>query len=204
MIGIVDIDMGNLRSVSKAIWSLGLDPVLITGPSDLGQVSHCILPGVGMAGTAWGRLASTGLGPAIRSFAATGKPVLGICLGMQLLADYGDEGGGTPGLGLIAGRVSRLEVADRFRVPHVGWNTVELRRPHPLFEGVLPGRDFYFVHSYVVHATEAAVLGETDHGGRFHSVIVSGNVAGVQFHPEKSQANGLRLLENFCSWDGTC
>lgn len=204
MIGIIDIGMGNLRSVAKAIWSLGGDPVLIREPAELSAASHCILPGVGMASTALGRLRDTGLHDAIRAYAGSGRPLLGICLGMQLLAEDCEEGLRSAGLGLIPGRVSKMEALGALRVPHVGWNTVELKRRHTLFEGVLPQRDFYFVHSYVFHAALDTVFGETEHGAPFPSVVASKNVVGVQFHPEKSQSNGLRLLENFCAWDGKC
>jgi len=204
MIGIIDIDMGNLRSVAKAVWSLGLDPVMVRDPAALADTSHCILPGVGMFRTASDRLVASGLRDALRDYAFDGRPLLGICLGMQLLADDGDEGGGSPGLGVIPGRVTRLEPGGELRVPHVGWNTVALRRAHPLFAAVLPKRDFYFVHSFAFRAGGDDVLGETEHGATFTSVVARASTVGVQFHPEKSQANGLRLLESFCAWDGSC
>lgn len=206
MIAIVDIDMGNLRSVGKAIYQLGHDAKLVSRPGelDLGRATRCILPGVGSFRTASERMEQSGLGDALRAFAHSGRPILGICLGMQLLADEGEEGGGAPGLGLIPGRVTRLDAGPGTRVPHVGWNTVAVRAPHPLFADVKPGRDFYFVHSYHFRAADSVVLGETEHGIRFVSVVGHKNVIGVQFHPEKSQANGLRILERFCDWDGTC
>ncbi len=207
MIGIIDIDMGNLRSVAKAVWSLGQDFVMVREPVGLAAVSHCILPGVGQFRTASERLVASGLREALRGFAGDGRPLLGICLGMQLLADDGDEGGGSPGLGVVPGRVTKLEPGGDLRVPHVGWNTVALRRAHPVFAAVLPRRDFYFVHSFAFRAAAAdddVVLGETEHGSAFTSVVARGSVVGVQFHPEKSQKNGLALLESFCDWDGTC
>ena len=201
MIGIVDIGLCNLRSISKAIYSLGFDFELVSRPEALASASHCVLPGVGAFRTAMERLEATGMVEALRAFARSSKPVLGICLGMQLLAARGEEGGESGGLSLVPGTVKRLGPHQRFRVPHVGWNTVKLTRPHALFEGVKPQRDFYFVHSYHLHADEAdSVLAETSHGHTFVSAVARGNVVGVQFHPEKSQSNGLRLLENFCNW----
>jgi glutamine amidotransferase len=140
----------------------------------------------------------------IRAFALTGKPLLGICLGMQLLSSAGDEGGPTDGLGLVEGRVVRFENVPR--IPHVGWNEVRMQRPHPVFRKVKSGADFYFVHSYrFVCARAEDAIGLVEYGGQDHtSIVAKDNVLGFQFHPEKSQANGLRLVENFCEWDGAC
>ncbi len=206
MIALIDCALGNLRSVANALDVLGQDVCVVERPgSDAESCSHLILPGVGSYATAAMRLHERGLREWVRARAAAGTPVLGICLGMQLLSTSGDEGGGASGLDLIPGHVGRLD-GDRVpSIPHVGWNGVEWQRPHPVLRGVKTGRDFYFVHSYRYAATVPAdVLGLTECGETFPSVVARGNVLGVQFHPEKSQANGLKLLENFCDWDGTC
>jgi glutamine amidotransferase len=151
------------------------------------------------------QLQRSGLIEPLRAFVASGRPLLGICLGMQLLASVGDEDGLSEGLGLIEGRVSKLPERAVFRVPHVGWNEVSFVRPHPVFEGVTDGMDFYFVHSYqFLPASNAATLGRTHHGDSIVCAVGKHNVVGLQFHPEKSQKNGLRMLENFCDWDGAC
>ncbi len=202
MIGIVDIGLCNLRSVEKAVYSRGGDPVLVDRPEALDGIERLILPGVGSFRAASERLLASGLSDAIVRFAA-GKPVLGICLGMQLLAGWGDEHGGSAGLGLIPGRVQRLEPGGSLRVPHIGWNTVELRRAHPLFARLKPQRDFYFVHSFhLVPEVASDVVATTEHGAAFVSAVARGNVAGVQFHPEKSQVNGMRVIEAFLDWPG--
>ncbi len=202
MIGIVDIGLCNLRSVEKAVYSRGGDPVFVKGAGDLKDVEKLILPGVGSFRAAMERIHDAGLYDPIRAFAAK-KPVLGICLGMQLLGGWGDEGGGTKGLDLVPGKVTRLEPGAGLRVPHIGWNTVELTRPHALFEGIKPNRDFYFVHSFhLVPADPADVLGRTVHGPTFVSAVARGHVVGLQFHPEKSQANGIKIISSFLEWDG--
>jgi len=205
MIGIVDINMGNLRSVANAVYNLGFDPSLTKPGESLDEFSHLVLPGVGAFHTASERLREHGLNGAIRSFAASGRPVLGICLGMQLLADQGEEGALTSGLGLIPGRVIRLEPGEGRRIPHVGWNNVTLRKQHPVFTDVKPGRDFYFVHSFHFAPEDSDhICGVTEYGVNFCSVVARKNVLGLQFHPEKSQLNGMRLLEGFCRWSGEC
>lgn len=204
-VGILNLEIGNLRSVSNAIYSLGYDPVLIEDAKAFDTVNRLVIPGVGAFHTAARRLAANGLQDAVRQFADTGKPVLGLCLGMQLLADFGEEGHGSMGMGLIPGIVERLDEQRVPAVPHVGWNSVEWLRDHPVLDKVKTGVDFYFVHSYRYAAQNPDdVTGVTTYGDSFPSVIGRKNVLGFQFHPEKSQANGLRLLENFCAWDGRC
>jgi imidazole glycerol-phosphate synthase subunit HisH len=205
MIGLLDIGMGNLRSVYNAVYSLGFDIEPLDSSLRFEDISHLILPGVGSFRTAMQEIDSRGLREAIVSFAAKGCPVLGLCLGMQLLADYGEEGGGTSGLGLIPGRVLRLDLSPGLRLPHVGWNTVRIVRQHPVFEHLKNSFDCYFVHTYHLQCLNAEqALAETDYGVDFTSIAGSANVIGFQFHPEKSQASGLRMLENFCNWDGLC
>jgi len=205
MIGIVDMEMGNLRSVSNAIYSLGFDFTILRDAAGFGDVSHVIIPGVGSYTTAMGQLHKLRLVTALRDFAATGRPLMGICLGMQLLSDRGDEGGDSPGLGLIPGRVSKIPDDPVRRVPHIGWNNLEVKAPdHPVFEKIRSGVDFYFVHSYEFSADAADTYAVTDYGRPLVAIVGRRNVIGFQFHPEKSQANGLRLLENFCNWEGAC
>lgn len=203
-IGIVDAGIGNLGSLRSALYSQGWDPLLVATPDDFLEVTHLILPGVGSFAAAIERLNSSGLLEPIRAFAASGMPVLGICLGMQLLATSGSEGGEIVGLGLIPGRVDRL-AGTSVRLPHVGWNNVHQVRPHPVCEGIRDDVDFYFVHSYRFEVADVdCVLAQSSHGELFPSIVGRANVLGMQFHPEKSQVNGLRLLDNFCLWDGAC
>lgn len=208
-VGIIDIGICNLRSVEKAVHALGHDPVFVRTPAELADVERVILPGVGSFRVASEALAKADLTTALRSFAQA-KPVLGICLGMQLLASYGEEGGGADGLGLVPGRVIRLAPPSPaqgerpLRVPHVGWNTVDVVNAHPVFEGTKKGRDFYFVHSFhLVPDNAAHLVGTTEHGLSFASAVANGRAIGVQFHPEKSQAVGMSLLERFLDWDGS-
>jgi glutamine amidotransferase len=205
-IGLLKTPIGNLQSAYNALYHLGLDPVWIDENfrSD-DDLSHLIVPGVGHFGAVMAHLNERGFSDRIRSFAASGRPLLGVCVGMQVLATTGTEGGETPGLGLIDARVERLPEGNGLTLPHVGWNNVDLTVDHPVFVDIKPNRDFYFVHSYgVTTASEAHSLGTTVYGRRFASIIGRDNVLGFQFHPEKSQANGLKLLENFCFWDGRC
>lgn len=204
-IGVVDIGIGNLGSLRQAIYNLGWDPVPVSTPSDFSRISHLLLPGVGAFASAMAKLNEARLVDPIRQFVADGNPVLGICLGMQLLATEGTEGGLTPGLDLIPGRVEPIDSAIGLRIPHVGWNEAHQRRKHPILKGIRDDVDFYFVHSYRFVATdEMDVLAETEYGERFPSIVGRNNVAGAQFHPEKSQSNGMRILDNFCAWDGKC
>lgn len=205
MIGIIDVGIGNQGSIREAVYSLGYDSVPISAPEQLEELTHLILPGVGAYSHAMGQLQRSGLIEPLLDFAESGRPLLGICLGMQLLASVGDEDGPSEGLGLIKGRVSKLPERSVFRVPHVGWNEVSFARQHPVFDGVKSGMDFYFVHSYqFLPVSEAVTLGRTHHGDLIVCAVGAGNVVGLQFHPEKSQKNGLRMLENFCEWDGVC
>lgn len=205
MIAILNIGMGNLRSVENAVYQNGFDPVVVNDTKMLDDFTHLIIPGVGNFGAAMPEIERRGLRLPILDFVASGRPLLGACLGMQLMMTIGEEGGMNQGLGLIPGKVSRLQPEGRLRVPHVGWNLLEIQRPHPVFEGIKKGRDFYFVHSYATQCNSPEdVLGTTDYGGKVTAVIGRANVIGFQFHPEKSQVNGLKLIENFCLWDGKC
>jgi imidazole glycerol-phosphate synthase subunit HisH len=199
-VGIVDYQSGNVRSVSNAIEHAGGDVVLVRTPEDLSFCSHLVLPGVGAFGFCAERLRASGLMPALEHWTFTDqKPLLGICVGMQLMADGSDEQGDHPGLGWMGGRVRKLEVngRDSIRVPHVGWNEVVFREPLGVIaEGEAP--NFYFDHS---HAYDAPSLGREVgacwHGRSFSAVIRRENIVAVQFHPEKSQTAGMRLLQSF-------
>jgi glutamine amidotransferase len=204
-IGIIDVGIGNIGSLRGALHSQGWDTTTIDSPSEMLSITHLFLPGVGSFATAMQRLLSAGLVEPIRRYAAEGRPIMGICLGMQLLADIGNEGGISKGLGLIPGDVIELIKTPNLRLPHVGWNSMKVQQQHPLLNGIRTDADFYFVHSYFINVrNKADLIGATKYGLSFPSFIGRGSVAGVQFHPEKSQRNGLRLLDNFCLWDGTC
>lgn len=204
-IGIVSVGIGNLGSVHHALYRNGWDSVFVRGPDDLQGLTHLVLPGVGAYSAAMQRLNDAGLVDPIRKLAEDGLPILGICLGMQLLASEGTEGGITEGLGLIPGRVVPIVPHEGQRLPHTGWNEMHQLRKHPVLSGIRDNADFYFVHSYRFEPSEPdAALGTTEDGADFVSAVGRGNVVGFQFHPEKSQINGLRLLDNFCAWDGTC
>lgn len=198
-VGIIDYGMGNLDSVARAIEECGGRPVVTSREDDLVSASLLVLPGVGSFGTGARALQERSLDAVIiEQVQKRGVPILGLCLGMQLLAGAGTEGGDGRGLGLIDGRVARMVPANPSeRIPHVGWNEVTLERPSPLFNG-MDGKDFYFVHSFhVICEDEADVVGRTPYCGGFVSAIARDHVMGVQFHPEKSQRAGFRLLENF-------
>lgn len=203
-IGILDYGMGNIHSVYNALMHLGLDAEIVNQPQAIQTCSHLIIPGVGSYTNAMSKLTTQGLDVAIIEHAQSGKPLLGICLGMQILSKEGHEGGGTTGLGLIDGCVELLDIAP-LPVPHVGWNALTFNADHPLFNQVKKHVDFYFVHSYFFNAPDAKnVLAYAEYGLSFPAIVANQNVIGIQFHPEKSQDNGLLLIENFCEWDGTC
>jgi imidazole glycerol-phosphate synthase subunit HisH len=204
-IGVVDVGIGNIGSLKQALYRLGWDVEPVRQPGDFEGLSHVILPGVGAFRAGMEKLSGAELVGPLRAFAATGKPLMGICVGMQLLADSGEEDGHTDGLGLVPGHVRRIEGPTGLRLPHVGWNEAQQIARHPLLQGIRNDVDFYFVNSYrIALVNPGDALAETEYGERFPSIIGKANVVGAQFHPEKSQANGLRILENFCNWDGRC
>lgn len=205
MIGIVDYGLCNLGSVANALDYLGIPAEILDTPPARGQHTHLILPGVGAFGLAMRNLDARGWTVALREAVQQGTPLLGICLGMQLLFEEGEEYGTTTGLGLIPGRVVPLTPAAPCRVPHVGWNSLSHTRRHPIFLGVKEQVDVYFVHSFqCLPSRTADIVARCDHGGEFVSAAGQANVIGLQFHPEKSQDIGLKMLENFAGWDGTC
>lgn len=208
---IIDYGSGNLRSAGKAferaMREAGLDGgvVVSADPAEVARASHVVLPGVGAFGDcARGLRTAPGMVEALtRAVRERGRPFLGICVGMQLMAERGIEFGTHAGLGWIAGEVVRLEPGDpALKIPHMGWNELEdLETRHPLLEGVEPGDHAYFVHSYKFDvARPQDCLATADHGGAFTAMVGRDNLAGTQFHPEKSQATGLRLLANFLRW----
>ncbi len=195
---IIDTRLCNLRSITRAVEECGGTPYVGDRPRDLDGASHVILPGVGAFPTAMQNLSATGMDQGLKERARDGMPLLGICLGMQLLAGRGLEVRETEGLGLVPGEVRILQPGSGERIPHIGWDEVDVRRPHPLFQGVESGRDFYFVHSWAFAAADQDdVLATTPAFGMFTSAVARDNVVGVQFHPEKSQRPGLQLLRNF-------
>ena len=194
---VVDYGAGNLVSIDQALTTVGAEVILARDSEALRGADAVIVPGVGAAQPAMARLDSRGLTEPIRAWLAADRPFLGICLGLQLLFDGSDEDGAMT-LGVVPGRTVRIEHAPT--LPHIGWNQVERTRAHPLFDGIADGADFYFVHSYVGVPDAAAgdvVLATTDHGGPFTSALARGSLLGVQFHPERSGRDGLRLLSNF-------
>jgi glutamine amidotransferase len=198
MIAIVDYQMGNLRSVQKGFEKVGHEAVVTGDPAVIRQADKVVLPGVGAFGDAMRELNGRELIPPILESIHAGKPFLGICLGLQMLFDVGFEGGRHPGLEVLHGQVVRFEVPAEFKVPHMGWNRGRFRHDCPLLSGIDDGSYFYFVHSYyVVPADVGVVAMEADYHVRFCAMIWRDNVYATQFHPEKSQQNGLRLLRNF-------
>ena len=198
MIEIIDYGMGNLRSVQKALERAGADARFCTDPAKLSNASAVVLPGVGAFADAAAEMRRTGFDDAVRSFVDSGRPFFGICLGLQLLFDESDEGGRHEGLGIIPGRVVRFESQPGLKIPHMGWNTVSHRESHPLLNAVPDGEHFYFVHSHFVRpANDSDVALTVEHGGEVCAAVARDNVFATQFHPEKSQDAGRRLLEAF-------
>jgi imidazole glycerol-phosphate synthase subunit HisH len=195
-IGVADYGVGTWTSVVNLCESIGIEAISCTNPKDLDELSHLILPGVGNYGRAMGLLDSGGWRDAITSFANSGKPTLGICLGMQLLGNVSEEAQGN-GLQLMEFEVSRLPSEGGYRVPHMGWNSVEQVWDHPIFQGWNDDYRFYFVHSFAIAGTIPESVGTTSHGAVFTSMVAKENIVGVQFHPEKSRRYGMKLLENF-------
>jgi len=188
-VGIIDYGVGNLRSVEKAFAATGCTAVISSDAKVLREAERLVLPGVGAFAACMKALTA-------RERVVDGTPLLGVCVGMQMLFEESDEFGTSPGLRLLPGRVRRF--TDRLVVPQVGWNQIRQRVAHPLFDGIADGAFFYFVHSYYCEPAESEViLGETDYGVDYPSVVARSNLCGVQFHPEKSQSVGLRLLSNF-------
>jgi len=197
VIAIVDYGMGNRRSVEKALERVGGEPRLTSDATVLRAADGLVVPGVGAFPEAMRRLRASGLDEVIRERAGDGVPVIGLCLGMQLLLERSEEHEGAEGLGLIPGEVRRLDPKGQ-KLPHIGWNEVRWTRRSPLLDGLPDPATFYHVHTFVPHPAEPGdALGMSEYGSEFVSVVERGNVSGAQFHPEKSSAHGLALLRNF-------
>lgn len=198
-IAVVDYGAGNLRSVARALEATGAEPIVTDQPAVLERADGVVLPGVGAAGAAMRGLLARGLVEPLRRAVASGRPFLGVCLGLQVLMSTSDEDGGVECLGLVPGRVQRLP--DGLKVPHMGWNQVRQQLSHRIFDDIPDDANFYFVHSYaVVPDDPGLIIGLTDYGGRFTSVVGFDNVVATQFHPEKSAGHGLRVYRNFVRW----
>ena len=198
MIAIIDYQMGNLRSVQKAFEKVGAQAVITSDPRELAQAEKVVLPGVGAFRDAIAELRRRDLTQPIRETIEARKPFLGICLGLQLLFDVSYEDGEYEGLGVLKGKVVRFEVPREFKVPHMGWNQALIRRRAPILDGIAEGTHFYFVHSYYVVPEDTEVIAiEADYHRPFCAMVWRDNLFATQFHPEKSQAQGLRMLKNF-------
>ena len=196
---VVAYGSGNIRSIVGAFERIGVAAIAQPSPEGIASASHVLLPGVGAFADAMERLVRTGWAEAIRQHVVAGRQLLGICLGMQLLASVGTEGGPTTGLNLIPGQVVHLtEASESVRVPHVGWNDVAVSHPTCILDGVPPETNFYFSHSYILRPDDnRCIIGTVEYGTSIVAAVEEGTVAGVQFHPEKSSRAGLRVLKNF-------
>ncbi len=201
MIAIIDYGMGNLRSVFKAFEAVGHQAVVTRDARVIGNADHVVLPGVGAFGNCMANIEQYGLVEPIRTAIQSGKPFLGICLGLQVLFTKSEEFGPHKGLDIIQGTVRRFEGGQALKVPHMGWNQVHTQRTCPLFDGVADGSDWYFVHSYFVDPSDKQLAATmTTYGIPFVSSVWKDNIVACQFHPEKSQTVGLRLIKNFGEW----
>lgn len=200
MIAIVDYQMGNLRSVQKGFERVGHDAVITCDPRQIAQAEKVVLPGVGAFKDAISELRHRDLVGPIRDAIDANKPFLGICLGLQLLFDVSYEGGEFEGLGVVPGKVVRFDVPSDYKVPHMGWNAANIRKPAPILEGIPEGTHFYFVHSYYVVPDDPQVVAiQTDYHQPFCAMVWRDNLFATQFHPEKSQTFGLQILRNFAT-----
>ncbi len=198
MIGIIDYDAGNIKSVEKALQSLGQETAVTRDPETLLQADKVILPGVGAFGDAMGRLRQYGLEEVIHQIAEKGTPFLGICLGLQLLFDSSEESPGVKGLGLLPGKILRIPDGEGLKIPHMGWNSLEITPGARLFRGIPQDSYVYFVHSYYLKAEDPAIVAASaQYGVSIHASVERDNVFACQFHPEKSGEIGLRILKNF-------
>jgi glutamine amidotransferase len=203
VIVIIDYQAGNLTSVVRSLKALGVEGTVTQDPAVVAQASRVIFPGVGAAGKAMDTLRQLGLDEALRQSCGRGIPILGICLGAQIILEHSEENDAAC-LGLLPGRTRALPRVAPLKIPHMGWNRVRFVQTHPVFQGLPEGAEYYFVHSYYPAPAEAAmVLGVTDHGVEFPSAIGRRNLVATQFHPEKSGRFGLQILKNFLAWDGS-
>ncbi|WP_425615828.1 imidazole glycerol phosphate synthase subunit HisH [Anatilimnocola sp. NA78] len=197
-IAIIDYQMGNLRSVQKGFERVGYAAEIVSDPRQIGPTDKVVLPGVGAFGDAIAELRRRDFIPAIKDVVAANRPFLGICLGLQMLFDVGYEHGEHEGLGILRGKVLKFDLPHEFKVPHMGWNKGRIVRQAPILRETAQDTYFYFVHSYYVLPDDPSVVAiETDYGHPFCAAVWQGNLFATQFHPEKSQAEGLKLLKNF-------
>lgn len=199
MVAIIDYGVGNLFSLKSSFSAIGADAVVTSSKSELERAESIILPGVGAFCDAAKKLKDSGLEDTVISLAKAGKPLMGICLGMQLLFEKSYEYGEYRGLGLIKGEIRPIEtvIPKGYKIPHIGWNSLEIRKPTPIFENVKNGEYVYFVHSYYAADCENSVTAVSDYGAPLTASVQSGNVFGCQFHPEKSGETGLKILRSF-------
>ena len=199
---IIDYQAGNLTSVVRSFRALGVEGRVTQDSAEVMAASRVVFPGVGAAGKAMTTLKEMGLDRALRESFRKGTPILGICLGAQIILESSEEND-TPCLGLLVGQTRALPRQEGLKIPHMGWNRVQFLRPHPVFQGLPEEAEYYFVHSYYPDpADKAMVLGVTEHGLWFPSAVGWRNLVATQFHPEKSGRYGLKILENFLAWDG--
>ncbi len=205
MIAIIDYGVGNLFSLCSSIQKIGAEPVVTSDPEAIAAADKLILPGVGAFGDAIEKLRSTGLDRVIVAQAAAGKPILGICLGMQMLFERSYEYGEHQGLGLLKGSVIPMEgrIPDHLKIPHIGWNSLKFTRDSKLFRYIKDGDFVYFVHSYFADGCEESRIATAEYGAALTAAVELGNVMGCQFHPEKSGEVGLRILRGFCEREET-
>ena len=202
MIGIIDYGVANLSSVHNAFDRLSLKNEVFSDPSNISQYSKLVLPGVGSFKLSMDLINKKGWNEKIRQRVEIGTPLLGICLGMQLLFSEGEEEGKTEGLNFISGTVKKMGVNKNLKLPHVGWNNLIFKRPDNFFNGIVEDNDFYFTHSYsCVPDNMEVVLAEFNYGNNFVACVKKKNIIGTQFHPEKSMTSGIRLLQNFSTWE---
>lgn len=201
MIAVIDYDAGNMASVVKALEYIGEKPVVTRDPKVILSADKCILPGVGAYADAMEKLKAYGLIEVIKEFVASGKPFFGICLGLQLLFDESEEGGEhVKGLSILPGKIKLIPEGEGLKIPHMGWNSLDIKEGTRLFKGIKNGSYVYFVHSYYLEAErESDVAATTDYGVHIHAAVESSNIFACQFHPEKSGDVGLAILKNFVS-----
>ena len=198
MIAIIDYGAGNLQSVKKALDFIGAESLVTSKASEIENASACILPGVGSFGDAMNCMTESGLCEAVKKAALGSKPFLGICLGLQLLFDSSEESPGVSGLGILKGKVKRFPSDMGLKIPHIGWNSADIKKPCPIYDGIADGSFVYFVHSYAGADCDAFVSARTEYGAELTAAVERGNVYGTQFHPEKSGEVGLQILKAFC------
>lgn len=202
MIAVIDYGVGNLFSLCSSLEAIGAESVVTSSPDVIRRADRIILPGVGAFADAIAKLRATGLDEVIRKEVACGKPLFGICLGMQMLFEESLEYGTHRGLGFLRGRVIGMEgtIPEKLKIPHIGWNSLEFNGEHPIFKYIKEGDFVYFVHSYYAVDCDESLIASTEYGKMMTAAVAYGNVAGTQFHPEKSGEVGLNILRAFCEW----